>query len=64
MSQTEAQQRARKKYLAKLGDLRIRVPQEEKADIVAHAEAQGESLNTFVRRAIKETMKRDDEKKP
>ncbi len=34
----------------------------QKDIIRAHAEAQGESLNAFINRAISETMERDSEK--
>ena len=59
MAQTEAQLRASKKYHEKFDNLQIRVPQGEKAVIADHAASQNESLNTFVRRAISETMERD-----
>ena len=59
MAQTEAQLRASKKYHEKFDDLRIRVPGGEKANIDAHAKSMGESTNSFVRRAIEETMERD-----
>ena len=35
----------------------------KKAEIKEHAEAQGESVNGFINRAIAETMARDKEKK-
>lgn len=59
MAQTEAQLRASKKYHQKFDDLRIRVPAGEKQFIDAHAAEMGESTNSFVRRAIAETMERD-----
>ena len=50
------------RYNAKAYDeLKIRVPKGEKDKIKAHADNQGESLNGFVKRAIDETMKRDNE---
>jgi predicted HicB family RNase H-like nuclease len=63
MAQTEAQLRASKKYHAKFDTVQIRVPQGEKERIAEHAKNQEESLNTFVRRAIQETMERDASKK-
>lgn len=60
MGQTEAQLRASKKYHQKLDNIQVRVPQGEKAVIADHAAARGESLNGFVRRAISETMERDN----
>lgn len=50
------------RYNAKAYDeLKIRVPKGEKDKIKAHADTQSESLNGFVKRAIDETMKRDNE---
>lgn len=63
MAQTQAQLRASKKYHEKFDDLRIRVPSGEKVLIDAHAESMGESTNAFVRRAITETMERDEKVK-
>ena len=59
MAQTEAQLRASKKYHQKYEYLQARVTPEEKETVTAHAEAMGESLNTFMRRAFAETMERD-----
>ena len=47
----------------KYEDLRVRVKKGKKSILAAHAEAQGESLNKFVNRAIDETIERDSEKK-
>ena len=58
---TEAQKKAIQKYMhSKVDDLRIRVPKGRKADIQAHAQSVGESMNQFVIRAIDETIERDD----
>ena len=59
MAQTEAQLRASKKYHQKYEYLQARVTPEEKETVTAHAEAMGESLNTFMRRAFAQTMERD-----
>ncbi|MBE6960216.1 MAG: Arc family DNA-binding protein [Ruminococcaceae bacterium] len=56
-----AQRKATDKYLEKFDEMRVRVPAGQKAVIKAHAEAQGESLNSFIIRAMAETMERDDE---
>ena len=58
---SEAQLKANKKYHEKFDNLRIRVPGGEKEVIEDHAEAMGESLNSFVRRAIAEAMERDQQ---
>ena len=60
---SEAQLKANKKYHEKFDNILIRVPGGEKEVIDAHASAMGESVNSFVRRAIAETMERDKERK-
>lgn len=55
-----AQRKATDKYLEKFDEMRVRVPKGQKDIAKAHAEAQGESLNAFINRAIDETMKRDN----
>ena len=62
MTASEAQLRAAKKYQQKFNKVQIRVPDEEKEQIDAHANKMGESVNSFVRRAIAETMERDNQK--
>ena len=54
-----AQRKATDKYLEKFDEMRVRVPAGQKAVIKAHAEAQGESLNSFMIRAMNEAMERD-----
>lgn len=62
--QTEARRKASAKYLKEsVEDIRIRVPKGEKAIIKTHADNQGESMNAFVVRAIKETMERESNDK-
>ena len=62
MAPTEAQIRARRKYREKQEYLQTRVSLEEKAKISAHAESTGETLSEIMRRAITETMERDNAK--
>lgn len=52
------------KYLAKMDEIRIRVPKESglKESIKAHAESNGESVQAFIIRAIQETMRNDKRK--
>lgn len=49
------------KYLGKMDEIKIRMPKESglKEAIQAHAEARGESVQAFILRAIKETMRND-----
>ena len=63
MPYTEAQKRATAKYNAKAYDrIEVKVPKGKKVSIQAYAEANGESVNGFINRAIEETMARDAEK--
>ena len=63
MAQTEAQLRASKKYQSKFERIQIRVSPEEKEIIDAHAAQMGESVNSFLRRAIALAMEQDKQKK-
>ena len=54
-----AQRKATDKYLEKFDEMRVRVPTGKKAVFKAHAEAQHESLNSFILRSMTETMERD-----
>ena len=47
------------KYRSKFDIIQVRVEQGERDKIAKHAEKRGESMNAFINRAIKETMKRD-----
>ena len=60
MPKTDAQKRATQKYDTKAYDrVALIVPKGKKAELQAHAESRGESLNGFVNRAIDETVRRD-----
>lgn len=49
------------RYIAKTYDrINLTVPKGEKEKIRLHAESQGEKVNAFIQRAIKETMERDN----
>lgn len=56
---SEARKRANDNYIKSLDEIKVRVPKGKKDEIKAHAETKGESLNSFVNRAIDETMQRD-----
>jgi len=45
---------------AKYDRINLTVPKGDKEHIEAHADAHGESVNAFIRRAITETMDRDE----
>ena len=56
MPVSEAQRKAAAKYLEKLDEIRIRMPKGRKDEIKAHAETQGQSVNSFIIAAIGEKM--------
>ena len=48
-------------YISRTYDrVNLTIPKGQKETIKAHAEAQSESLNAFINRAITETMERDN----
>lgn len=57
---TEAQKRAQKAYMEKFARVELRMTQEKRNAVQAHAEAHSESVNGFINRAIEETMERDN----
>lgn len=62
MATTKAQQKAVNKYMAANYDrINLTVPKGKKDVIKEHAESVGESVNSFINRAINETMERDKE---
>lgn len=60
---SDARKRANQTYISKQDEIKIRVPKGEKEKYQNHAATQGESLNAFARRALSETMERDEEEK-
>ena len=63
MPVSKKQQASVHKYVRDHYDrISITVPKGKKEDIRDHAESQGESVNSFINRAIDETMKKDEEK--
>lgn len=61
---SKAQQKAVAKYTKNNYDeIKIRTEKGQKDQIKNHAESQGESMNQFIIRAIKETIKNDIGKK-
>lgn len=61
MAVSKAQQNAVARYNAKSYDrIELKVKKGLKDIIKTHAKSNGESLNSFINRAIEETMKRDN----
>ena len=56
---TEAQARASREYMKKNTVLRVVVSNERKEIIEEHARTNGESMSSFINRAINETMERE-----
>lgn len=60
MPLSESRRRANEKYNAKAYEqIQVRVKVGRKAEIVAHAENRGESVNAFINRAIDSQIERD-----
>lgn len=55
----DQRKKSNKKYLEKFDEIKIRVPEGEKQKIKDYADSRGESMNSFIIRAISETMERD-----
>ena len=56
---SKAQQKATNKYIAKAYDrINLTVPKGQKEAIAAHARQQGESVNSFINKAIVEKIER------
>lgn len=62
MAPTSAQQKANQKYREKFVYLQARTTDEYRKTIYDHIEKTGESLNTFILRAIAETIAHDQNK--
>lgn len=60
MGQTKAQLQAVKRYQEKQELIRVWVAPSAKETAKLHAETRGETLSAFVRRAITETIERDN----
>ncbi len=59
---TDAQKRAQRRYIEKIARVEITMEPEKKKRVQDHAEAQAESVNSFINRAIDVTMESDCEK--
>ena len=58
---SKSQQASVNRYIGKAYDrINLTVPKGDKERIEAHAAGRGESVNAFIRRAITETMERDE----
>lgn len=60
MPKTEAQLKANKVYLQKFDEIKIRLPKGQKEMIQDHAKEHGESVNSFVIRAITAAIENDN----
>ncbi len=61
MPASKAQQKATNKYISKAYDrINLTVPKGHKEEIKNHADSREESVNSFINRAIDETMVRDN----
>ncbi len=63
MAISKAQQKAVHKYVkSKYDRIDLTLPKGDKERIKAHATANGESVNSFIQRAINETIENDNNK--
>ena len=62
MAASNAQQKANQKYRDKFVYLQARTTAEHRSMIYEHIKGTGESLNTFILRAIEETISQDNSK--
>ena len=56
---TEAQKKAQKKYMETVATIQIRTTAEHRNKIKGYAEAQGESVNAYINKAIDQRMERE-----
>ena len=62
---SKAQQKAVNKYVKNNYDrINVTFPKGQKEVLKQHAASQNESVNSFIVRSVKETMERDNSKKP
>ena len=61
---TAAQKKAQQKYMEKFAVARVRMDRDRYEVVQAHAEAQGESVNGFINRAIDNQISQDRRKGP
>ena len=59
MPKTEAEEKANNKYHEEVDVIYLRLSLEEKEQISSYAKSKGESVNSFVIRAVKEVMGKD-----
>lgn len=59
---TPAQSKAHSVYISKRARIEICTTTDHRDAIQAHAQARGESVNGFIKRAIAETIERDNAK--
>lgn len=59
-NKTQAQKKAQQKYMDQFTIARVRMRPDDHEKMKVHAESIGESVNSFMVRAITETMERDN----
>ncbi len=61
MTVSDSQKRALNKYLEQFDEFKIRLPKGYKEQIKKHALERNESMNSFFKRAVDETIRSDNE---
>ena len=59
---TEARKAAKKRYIDKFEEVKVRMTPEHRTEVQQHAQDMGESTTAFINRAINETIARDSKK--
>jgi len=57
---TEAQKRAKRKYMEHFVEVKVRMTPDRRTFIQEHAQATGESVTVFINRAIDHEIERDN----
>ena len=61
---TPAQAEAHKRYMKDFIEIKVRMKAEKRSIVQKHAASMGESATAFIKRAIDETMERDNQTSP
>lgn len=60
---TDARKEANKRYIEKFVEIKVRTTPQHREIVKAHASSTDESVNSFIIRAIDQTIKRDNQTK-
>lgn len=61
---TDARKEANKRYIEKFVEIKVRTTPQYRESVKAHASSTNESVNSFIIRAIDQTIERDNQTSP